>query len=176
MFLFGHTGLTIVLILFTLYLLKRTEYISKIDFRIVLVLAILPDIIDKLIGHLLFYNELNNGRLFFHSLLVLFIMVIILYKLNKDLFLIYSFPLFTHQIFDFMWDLPTTWFWPYYGLFFEKLEKDVWGQWLTTLMTDPFIQLTEILGFIFGLLIFIYFKLYLKTNFINFMKKGKLYT
>jgi hypothetical protein len=73
-----------------------------------------------------------------------------------------------------MWGLPTSWFWPYYGWYFEKLDKDVWDQWLTALLTDPFIQTTEILGLIFGIIIIIKFKLYYLNRLKTFFKFGKI--
>jgi len=49
MFIFGHIGLTIGLILLGLMVFKRTDLLNKLDFRVIAIFAVLPDIIDKII-------------------------------------------------------------------------------------------------------------------------------
>jgi hypothetical protein len=46
----------------------------QMDYRLIIVGAILPDIIDKPIGMLLFRNFFSNGRIFCHTLLFLVIL------------------------------------------------------------------------------------------------------
>ncbi len=174
MFIFGHVGLTICLLLIALLILKKNDDIYKLDFRLIAIFAILPDIIDKSIGHLIFYDTLNNGRLFCHTLIFLVIFCFIFYLIIGTYWWIYSFPIITHQLFDRMWEAPNTWLWPGYGFEFKSFDINVWEHWYSALISNPYIISTEILGVIVLLFLFIYFKLYVRNHFICFIKTGRV--
>jgi hypothetical protein len=174
MFILGHIGLTIGLLIMCLILVDKSNLIFHIDFRIIIIIALLPDIIDKIIGHGILQTSLNNGRLFSHTLAFLFIFIIIYYLIFREKWWIFSFPIMTHQVFDFMWSEPETWYWPYYGWSFDVLDKDVWDYWWQELTSDPVIFTTEIFGVIVIIAFILYLKLFRKENLIQFFKTGKV--
>lgn len=174
MFVLGHIGLTIGLILILFIIFKKPELAYEIDLRIIAILSILPDIIDKILGHLILHDLLNNGRLFSHTLVFLIFFSIVFISFVRKYWWVYAFPIFTHQIFDQLWSSPKTWLWPAYGWGFERLDIDVWVHWLTALSKNPYNLSTEIFGFIVIICLVIVFKLYTRKNFNKVMKTGRL--
>jgi hypothetical protein len=83
--------------------------------------SILPDIVDKILGRIIFGSSLDNGRIFFHSLsiVLMFIVVglIIWYFYRSFSFLVVGFGMFLHQIADMMWMSPVSWYYPFLGPF-----------------------------------------------------------
>ena len=174
MFIFGHIGITIGLLVLIIYVSKKRELFQQIDFRLVIIFALLPDIIDKIVGHFILHDTLNNGRLFSHTLLFWCIFSMIFLIIVKNKWWIYSFSVGCHQIFDTMWEDPKTWLWPIYGWEFEYLDIDVWDRWLTALVSDPFISITETIGIIILIIIIIQFKLFKMENLKTFFKTGRM--
>jgi hypothetical protein len=83
--------------------------------------AVLPDLIDKPLGYLVFGATLDNGRIWFHTLLILGIVLAIgiifwLYR-RIPLGLGIGLGILSHQLLDFMWLMPSTWFYPALGPF-----------------------------------------------------------
>ncbi len=81
--------------------------------------AVLPDLIDKPLGHIVLAGTLDYGRIYFHGLTILFLVVIaglILYYYRRriDLFAVAA-GMASHQFFDGMWRHPVEWFWPFLG-------------------------------------------------------------
>ena len=81
--------------------------------------AVLPDLIDKPLGHIVLAGTLGYGRIYFHGLTVLFLVVVaglILYRYRRriDLFAVAA-GMASHQFFDGMWRHPVEWFWPFLG-------------------------------------------------------------
>ena len=81
--------------------------------------AVLPDLIDKPLGHILLAGTLGYGRIYFHGLTVLFLVVIaglILYHYRRriELFAVAA-GMSSHQFLDGMWWHPVEWFWPFLG-------------------------------------------------------------
>ncbi|MHC1582882.1 MAG: metal-dependent hydrolase, partial [Candidatus Syntropharchaeia archaeon] len=75
MFILGHLGVTLGIAVLFFRILKikpdRQLYLS------VLIGAILPDLVDKPIGEILLANSISNGRLFAHTLLFVFFLLLI---------------------------------------------------------------------------------------------------
>lgn len=130
--------------------------ITRIDYRLVLVGAMLPDIIDKPIGGVLFAYTFGNPRIFAHTLLFSLLTVLVglyLYRLRKPWLLTLSFGCAIHLILDQMWLEPRTLLWPIYGLSFEKLDPSdyMWSmdyaQGMTSwFLTEPSMFIPEIVG------------------------------
>ena len=76
MFVFGHLGITlgIAFILFQFVLPRIEIRLKKINYLFVAIGAIFPDLIDKPVGRILLGESVANGRLFGHSLCVVFIL------------------------------------------------------------------------------------------------------
>ncbi|MDN7012749.1 metal-dependent hydrolase [Methanoculleus sp. FWC-SCC3] len=81
--------------------------------------AVLPDLIDKPVGHLLLGGSLNSGRLFGHGLLFLTILAvagIALYRRRESFALLaVTAGVLSHQVLDAMWAMPVTWYFPLLG-------------------------------------------------------------
>lgn len=143
---------------------------DRTDIRLVLIGSLLPDIIDKPIGHFLFRETFSNGTIFSHTLLFLIIITIgglYLYRsYNKSWLLALSFGTFTHLILDLMWLNPRTLLWPLYGLSFQRIDISQWLQGLLhTLLSNPVVGIPELMG----VAVVIWFVLVL-------VRRGRLYT
>lgn len=83
--------------------------------------SVLPDVIDKPLGYIIFNSTLSNGKIFFHSLLILVIFfiagLIVWHWYHSRAFLWVTLGILSHQIVDAMWVYPTSWFYPFYGPF-----------------------------------------------------------
>lgn len=128
-----------------------TTLARRIDIRILLVGSLLPDIIDKPTGLLLFQDTLSSGRIYCHTLLFLILITIAgtyLYRRHsKTWLLVLAFGTFIHLICDQMWLMPGTLFWPLYGTAFEKIDIARWiPGMLYSLQTNPVTYLPELVG------------------------------
>jgi len=123
MLLFCHllTGFVIGLVLFGLFKDRRVLVFCTIG-------SILPDLIDKPLGHIILAGSLNDGRIFAHSLLGLMticILGIILWKQKGSPVLLYLVPgIISHLLLDAMWDIPVNWFYPALGPFVQGYSQD----------------------------------------------------
>lgn len=115
MLLFGHIGITL-----GIAWLIESKLKAKMDYKLILIGSLLPDIIDKPVGMILL--PLNNGRVFGHTLLFILILLLIGLKYRKSLFL--SFASFLHLIEDEIWNELETFFWPLLGDFPAKEHEE----------------------------------------------------
>ena len=102
--------------------------------------SILPDLVDKPLGFL-FPEVLGGGRTIFHSLAVVFIILIVtlmFFQSNNRL------PgagvagaVLLHQVFDEMWTLPANWFYPLLGPFQGTMIPDYIGTYFWFEITNP---------------------------------------
>jgi len=81
--------------------------------------AILPDLIDKPLGILLPQVYFGYGRVFFHTLPVLILVLVAgvilwVYRRSPLLFALAA-GILSHQILDAMWNEPAGWFFPFLG-------------------------------------------------------------
>ena len=184
MLVFGHTGITLGATL----LLSSTpsgmqcvtsrisSFIRRLDLRLVLIGSLLPDIIDKPLGHFIFRETISNGRIFSHTLLFLAIISLagfLLYRRQERTWLLaLAAGSFWHLILDEMWLAPRTLFWPAFGFSFEKLAIDnLFSHLLYNLFTYPKVYIPEIVGALvlawFGL------RLIRRGQVLNFLKTGR---
>jgi inner membrane protein len=148
---------------------------NHIDIRILLVGSLLPDIIDKPVGQLIFRDTFANGRIFCHTLLFLLIIslagIYLYQRRRKNWLLVLSFGTFTHIILDQMWLAPETLLWPLYGFTFPKANLSHWlGNILVSLLAAPSTYIPEIIGAVV-LGIFLWQLIHLRTLG-NFVIKG----
>jgi len=146
---------------------------KRIDIRILFIGSLLPDIIDKPIGITL----LSNGRVFSHTLLFLLILLfggLFLYFIKKrNWLLLISYGVFTHLLFDAMWQTPKTLFWPLFGLTFDRMDTSYWiPDMLRALIANPVVIVPELVG----LIIILWFGLVLiqRNTVSSFLKYGRL--
>jgi membrane-bound metal-dependent hydrolase YbcI (DUF457 family) len=153
--------------------LSRT--FTRLDYRLVLLGSLLPDIIDKPIGIYLLGDTFNSGRILGHTLLfVLVLSTIGLFlgsKYNKWGILVVSLAAAIHLVLDQMWLTLHTLLWPIFGWKFPEIDLDHWWSGVIEgLVNRPFIYLSETAG----LLVLVYFGIGLLRNkrVMNFLKHG----
>ncbi len=81
--------------------------------------AVLPDLIDKPLGHIILAGTVNYGRIYFHGLTILFLIIIaglLIYRYRGQIGLLaVAAGMASHQVLDGMWRHPIEWFWPFLG-------------------------------------------------------------
>ncbi|KCZ72224.1 putative membrane-bound metal-dependent hydrolase (DUF457) [Candidatus Methanoperedens nitroreducens] len=156
MFLFGHLGITLGLFFILGYLVPGIR--GRINYWFVALGAVLPDIIDKLLGRVLFANSLASGRLIAHTLIfILFLALVGLYlhRRSRDArMLLVSGASLLHLLEDHMWAQPVTFLWPLLGWSFPRgAASDDWiDYFLVTIRNSytpdfSYVFISEIIGF-----------------------------
>lgn len=150
--------------------------IRNIDMRIIMVGSLLPDIIDKPLGHYLLANFFSNGRIFSHSLLfliVLSVIGVILYKTRKWTWMLaLAFGTLVHLILDQMWNSPSTLLWPVYGWTFPREDvSNFIPTILHNMVTVPADYISELVGL--AILVYLAIRLLRQRKFMGFLKHGK---
>ena len=110
--------------------------LNHVDFRLVILGSLLPDIIDKPLRWLL-GDTIGTGRSFAHTLIftmLLILSTIYFYVKHKPPFMLYvSFGVVMHLILDQMWLYQETLLWPLFGW---RIEKTC-GSWLQIVLSLP---------------------------------------
>lgn len=108
----------------------------RIDYRAVLLGAILPDLVDGLAG--LFGFEGSAGRGIAHSLVAVVVVAVAIVGLSRGTTRLALFGVavgwLTHLVLDGMWQAPETFFWPGFGSGFSKAPREPYS-W--DLLGDP---------------------------------------
>ena len=130
-----------------------TRLSRRLDLRILLVGSLLPDIIDKPLGHIFLREYLSSGRTFAHTLLFAVLTtlggLLIRYRTGKTWMLVLSLGTFIHLILDEMWlsQWRSTIVWPFYGFEFPKAELAGWTENIWhALLHEPAVYIPEIIG------------------------------
>ncbi len=149
--------------------------IGSIDYRIVLLGSLLPDIIDKPMWLFAGDQISLSGHDYAHTLLfnlVLFICGLVLIKYRKSWLLVISVCSFIHIILDQMWSNPVTLFWPLLGL----LPREVAAGWLSGVVRGLFSEPSAYIPEIIGLVIVLFFacRLIIRKSLINFIRSGAI--
>ncbi|WP_292391497.1 metal-dependent hydrolase [Methanosarcina sp. UBA5] len=122
MLLFGHIGITLGIFFVFSYIAPRLKTI--IDRRYLVIGALLPDLIDKPLGMIVFASIISNGRMISHTLLFSITLCLIglyFYDKRSDIVIItLASGSFFHLMEDQMWNTPKTLFWPLLGWSFPK--------------------------------------------------------
>ncbi|MDD5311771.1 MAG: metal-dependent hydrolase [Dehalococcoidia bacterium] len=151
-----------------------------VDYRFILLGSILPDLIDKPIGSVIFTQAFNNARIFAHTLLFLFVAIVIgfvVFRIQKKLWgYCIAFGIFTHLVLDAMWLEPVTLFWPFLGFTFNQYQEMGWSflfnLMLENLFAKPEVYISEIIGFI--ILAFFSMKTITEKKVQTFFRNGTL--
>ncbi|HEY3361902.1 MAG TPA: metal-dependent hydrolase [Methanosarcina sp.] len=122
MLFFGHIGITLGIFFGLQIFIPRLRTI--IDPKYLIIGALLPDLIDKPIGMIIFASTFANGRIIAHTLLFFLSLLVVglyIYKKKKDIrVLTLASGSFLHLMEDQMWASPITLFWPLLGWSFPK--------------------------------------------------------
>jgi inner membrane protein len=150
---------------------------SHLDYRFLLVGSLLPDILDKPVGGIIFYNTFQSGRIFGHTLLLNIILIVlsiyILKKWGKTWLTVLASGSIVHLLLDRIWASPETFLWPAYGWSFPKVSPVDFFGWLSNLiniLTNPAVYIPEIIGL--GVLVWFAARLIMKKQVRIFIRSG----
>ena len=109
----------------------------RIDYRFILVGAVLPDLVDGVLG--LFWFDGPAGRWVAHSIVAVIVvaLAVILFFSGERRLAVFGIAVgwLLHLVADGMWQAPFTFFWPAFGLRFSTSPAEPYS-W--DLLTDPF--------------------------------------
>lgn len=131
--------------------------------------SILPDLIDKS----LMFLGLGSGRGLSHTLLfvvVVYVTILLLFKGKTTIPNSLGIGILFHLLLD-LPEIPL--FYPFINYQFIYLE-DPFSDWLFTLFNDPIVQITEILGILFLIIIIIHNKLYGIRKIVTYIKDSNV--
>jgi inner membrane protein len=136
---FWHSGLTMLIVWFVM----RGN--TRIDYRVVALASLIPDLIDKPIGRVFFRDGFENGRLFGHTLLLnaaFFCVLFFMRGRRKRQFTLIPLSSLLHLAEDGMWSEPRTFWWPLFGTDFPRLPSDggFWSMFDPTRHPGVFVQ------------------------------------
>lgn len=155
MFLLGHAGLTVGLVE---ALRRRVPWMGAVDYRVVVVGALLPDLIDKPLGHLIL--DMGTGRLWGHTLLACLLAWTAWGALARRGTTLapgalvagaLAVGITSHLAFDLLWDAPRVLLWPLLGWGMPHGDHSGFADWWDALLHSPFVQVTEVAGLLAGL-------------------------
>jgi membrane-bound metal-dependent hydrolase YbcI (DUF457 family) len=137
MLLFAHVGLAIA----------SARFLSRVSLAFLALGSMLPDIIDKPLG-LIIFGSPNMGRTFAHTLLFLMLLSALgLYSRDIRLFSL-TWGVLIHLSLDFMWNSPQILLWPLLGPFptAPLLDTMSYLEMLFSGLKNPGILIPEIAG------------------------------
>jgi LexA-binding, inner membrane-associated putative hydrolase len=137
MLLFAHVGLA----------LAAGRMFRRTNLAFLALGSMLPDIIDKPLGQLV-YGTPAMGRTFSHTLLFLLLISALALYLRDGRLASLSGGVLSHLILDSMWASPVILLWPLFGPFPQAAHMEAWPylEMLLGRLSDPFILIPECLG------------------------------
>ena len=160
MLVFGHVAAATV----TCHAFDR-----KADLRWVVFLTLLADIIDKPFGLVIFSETINNGRVWFHSLVVNLVLSLLLVAWRKPL--VYVLALWFHQLCDRMWMRPWVALWPLTGRFgYRDMAID---EWVYNVL-NPYNVISDVFGLVVLLVFAWRYRLFRWDRLVRWLRTGVL--
>lgn len=149
--------------------------LGSIDYRLVLIGSLLPDILDKPSWLITLGDIFPSGRAYGHTLLfsmVLFVCGLMLIKYKKSWLLIISLSSIIHLILDRMWTNPVALWWPLLGPM-QRADATGWmSDIIGALFSNPGVYISEIIGLIIILLMG--YRLIVRKRGLNFIRTGAI--
>lgn len=121
MFLFGHIGITLGIFYYLSRFSSKNSFPAAVPY--ILLGSLLPDIIDKPLGRIIFAETIGSGRIFAHTLLFVTMLGIagyLLYRQGQSNLLIITAATFCHLLEDKMWNSLIVFLWPLLGWGFPR--------------------------------------------------------
>ncbi|MEW6554711.1 MAG: metal-dependent hydrolase [Actinomycetota bacterium] len=152
MFFFAHLGFTAApAALVSTWWGENRGFVSRApDLRWLLAGAVLPDIIDKAVGEVLFKPHFENGRIFAHTFaLSLLLLVAGTYGLKRrgdSRILLLACGVAGHLVLDRIWTEAATAWWPAMGPFLRYPSQGTIIEQILEYLRDPMFWSTEIAG------------------------------
>ncbi len=140
MLFFAHLGLT----------LAGARLVLAADLAFVTLGSLLPDIIDKPLG-IIVYGTPAMGRTFAHTLLFLTLLIALALYFQDIKLASLSGGVFAHLALDSMWRSPVTLMWPLLGGFpiAQELSTIDYLQTILLAIPDPWVSVPEAIGLIY---------------------------
>lgn len=140
MLLFGHVGVTLGIFFGLAFFIPQLS--SFIDPTYLVVGSLLPDLIDKPLGTIIFPSVIASGRTITHTLffsVILFLTGLYLYfKIGDIKVLTLASGSIFHLLEDRMWKSPRTLLWPLIGWRFRKSPRHTGLKYLFVLFKRSF--------------------------------------
>ena len=149
--------------------------LGSIDYRLVLIGSLLPDILDKPSWLITFGDISPSGRAYGHTCLlnmVLFACGLMLIRYKKSWLLIISLSSIIHLILDRMWTNPVVLWWPLLGPIQRADATDWMSDIIGALFSNPGVYISEIIGLIIILLMG--YRLIVRKRGLNFIRTGAI--
>jgi hypothetical protein len=158
------------------------EYLSAgedADYRLVALAATAPDLIDKPLAVVYFYDRFRSAVLFAHTLIANAIAIVLTVFIAPWRW-VYTAAFLGHAVIDRLWNFPATFYWPTRGWRFHvwgkrgsEQEKIGWAYWVA------FTRRPELWGWeLGGLLALLFFawrhRLYQRQHLVRFLLTGKV--
>ncbi len=161
------------------YWLSRAKgRLGTIDYRLVLLGSLLPDLIDKpawLAVTALTGEASLSGRDCAHTLLFNLVLLfggLFLIRYKKSWLLTLWLASFWHLVFDRIWESPVVLFWPLLGPLPKEKVAGWWSDIIEALFSSPETYIPEIIGLVI-ISLFAY-RLILKKSVLGFLKNGTI--
>ena len=144
--LFWHTGATIAIARYSF----RDD---RMDLRMLLLGALLPDLVDTPIG-LVFYGQLGGVRLATHGLILASIVMVAVVLATRrgrprKMWMPLAIGLLFHILLDAMWLDPETLWWPLLGSGFTPAGPETASAYVSSVLSDWKVWSAEAAGFIY---------------------------
>jgi hypothetical protein len=170
--LFWHMGAT-------LWLFRWIFKDPKVDVRFLLAGAVLPDVVDLLVGTILFSERFSTGELWFHTLLLPSIYMVLVLLLTRRgrrrrAFMAFGVGWLFHLILDGMWAEPEVLFWPFFGWEMPMGEAPFWPLAWERALSDPWRWVLEAIGLAYLVWLWFATGLNLKERRDGLVREGRL--
>lgn len=175
MILFGHIGITTAVIKKCEKLIHKDKNIN-IDYRVVFIGSILPDIIDKPLALFLHHTLFTTRRIYAHTLMFSLILIIIgvlcnLKNRNRNNILILGLCSLIHIFLDGVWLSPKVFMFPLYGVNIINRYQFIKVPYITKMFTS---LLYDVVGEVLGIILLykILIKSYKNNNLAKYKTNG----
>ncbi len=157
---------------------KNNPRLTLMDYRLLALCAMLPDIIDKPLAILVF-TEAHTSQLLAHSLLfnaVLLVITLLWWPSALPYVLTFN----GHLILDRMWNHTESFWWPMFGwpVFWEfkpmNTPETMFNVYIDIITRYPQVWVIEILAILFFVCFFYHYRLYQCPTLKNFMRSGRI--
>jgi hypothetical protein len=123
----------------------------KMDLRVLALGAVLPDLLDKPIGSLVFHGYFRTGRIYGHTLLFAALLLAGVMALTRRgttarrRWMALPIGVFIHLLLDIPLESATFW-WPFLGFEFPPFEDGALGDLIRYLSRSPWVLAQEAIG------------------------------
>jgi inner membrane protein len=158
---------------------RRVPGMQQLDYRLVALAAMGPDLVDKPLAAVYFYRKYQSAVLFAHTLLAHAVVLLAVWRW-RPAWLPYALIFNGHAVLDRLWFFPDTWYWPLRGWRFHVWRKRGseqttlgWAYWYT-FTRRPELWGWELGGLVAGLWFVWYHRLYRVGRLGAFLRSGQV--